>query len=109
MAFTEGSNEVVTNGGTPVIAVPAPAGSTRRVVRQITVINRDTVDADVTLTKDDGTTDFEFVNVTLSPGDNLIWTGAMVLPTTSYSINAVLGGAITTNELHIAAEFGDVT
>lgn len=42
-SFTEGSTEAQSNGTTPVTLVAAPAASTRRLVKTITVHNNDTV------------------------------------------------------------------
>jgi len=42
-AFTEGSTQSQSNGTTPVTIVAAPAASTRRLVRTVTVHNNDTV------------------------------------------------------------------
>ncbi len=47
--FTEGANDGTLNGATPVTIVAAPAASTRRVVKSITIQNRDTAPVIVTL------------------------------------------------------------
>jgi hypothetical protein len=107
MAFTEGSNEGSTNSTTLVEVVAAPGASTRRLVKTITVYNRDTAAATVTLSLDDNTTEFTFWKGTLAVGDTLVWNDPLVLDSTTDSINIVLAGAVTTNQLYFTAHYGD--
>ena len=70
--FTEGSTDLVSNGTTPVTVVDAPAASTRRIVKSISVYNADTapVTASVSLISAGGTR--IVATVTLAVGDT--WT-----------------------------------
>jgi hypothetical protein len=47
--FTEGSNDGVFDGTTPVTLVAAPAASARRIIREITVYNADTAAVTITV------------------------------------------------------------
>ena len=107
MAFTAGGDSGNSNSTTPVEIVAAP-GAGQRIVTDITVVNTDTTDATVTISFDDGTTDYTFVKVTLSTGDQMFWNGKRVLETTD-SINLVLAGAITTNQIPWHTSYGDAT
>lgn len=109
MAFTELSSNGLTNDTTQVDVVAAPAVSTKRVIKSITVHNADTVDATVILQYYDGTNTRTLCKVTLATLENLYFDQALVLPDTSSIIKIVLGGAVTTNQLHWTAHFGDAT
>jgi hypothetical protein len=70
-SFTPGANVTTTNGTTAVTAVAAPGASTQRQIKNITIFNRDTVDATVTVRYNDGTNTFNMISVTLHPNDTL--------------------------------------
>lgn len=53
-SFTEGSNDGLTNNTTAVTMVAAPAASTQRIIREITVYNADTVAATITVRLNSG-------------------------------------------------------
>ena len=63
--FTEGSNDGVMNGTTPVTLVAAPSASTRRIIKAISIQNRDTAAATVT------------VNLVSAGGTRQIWKGIL--------------------------------
>lgn len=71
--YAPGSNRVVTNNTTPVTAVGSPAASTQRKVLSLSVYNKDTADAVVTVQAYDGANTDELVKVTLDPGDTLYY------------------------------------
>jgi len=64
-AFTEGGNDGVMNGTTPVTLVAAPSASTRRIIKAISIQNRDTAAATVT------------VNLVSAGGTRQIWKGIL--------------------------------
>lgn len=71
-AFTEGASDGAFNGTSPVTIVAAPASATRRIIRSITIENRDTAAVTVTLSYDNNSTLRTIANVTLQVGDT--WT-----------------------------------
>lgn len=70
--FTEGANDGALNGTSPVTLVPAPGVSTRRIVKGITIENRDTASVTVTVSYDNNGTLRTIAKVTLAVGDT--WT-----------------------------------
>jgi hypothetical protein len=70
--FTEGANDGAFNGTSSVTIVAAPAASTRRIVKSITIENRDTAAVTVTLSYNNNATLRTVVKVTLQVGDT--WT-----------------------------------
>jgi hypothetical protein len=73
-SLTEGSNDGALNGTTAVTLVSAPAASTRRVVKWLTIQNKDTAAVTVTVTFNNSTgpTTRQIAKVTLQPNDT--WT-----------------------------------
>jgi len=73
-SLTEGSNDGALNGTTAVTLVSAPSASTRRVVKWITIQNKDTAAVTVTVTFNNSTgpTTRQIAKVTLQPNDT--WT-----------------------------------
>lgn len=71
--YAPGSNRVVTNNTTAVTVVGSPAASTQRKVLSISIYNKDTADAVVTVQSYDGTNTDEMVKNTLDPGDTLYY------------------------------------
>jgi hypothetical protein len=67
--FTEGSTDGALNGTTAVTLVAAPSAGYRRVVKAITIYNRDTAAITITLSLDNGGTLRQFAKVTLQVGD----------------------------------------
>ena len=66
--FTEGIYPSVLNGTTLVDILPAPAASTRRVVKSINVFNNDTVTHTVTIYLNDNSTSYAIKKITLATG-----------------------------------------
>lgn len=106
MAFLEGANAGLSNSTTDVIVVDSPGASETRIVKSITVYNNDTVAAEVTLKYFDGTNERKFCVINMEPGDNLVYDSVLVLDGEDDTIELVLGGAITTNQLHFTAHYG---
>lgn len=71
-AFTEGSNDGALNGTNSVTLVAAPAAATRRVVKNITIYNRDTAAVTITVSFNNNSTLRNIAKVTLQVGDT--WT-----------------------------------
>ena len=73
-SLTEGSNDGALNGTTAVTLVSAPSASTRRIVKWLTIQNKDTAAVTVTVTFNNSTgpTTRQIAKVTLQPNDT--WT-----------------------------------
>ena len=71
-AFTEGASDGAFNGTNSVTIVAAPASLTRRIIRSITMENRDTAPVTITLSYDNNGTLRTIAKVTLQVGDT--WT-----------------------------------
>lgn len=67
--FTEGSTDGALTGTTPVTVVAAPASGVRRVIKEITIYNRDTAAVTITINLDNGGTLRQLTKVTLQVGD----------------------------------------
>jgi hypothetical protein len=74
-AFTEGANDGAFNGTSPVTIVAAPAAATRRIIKSITIENRDTAAVTITLSYDNNSTLRTIARVTLQVGDTWTTTG----------------------------------
>lgn len=70
--FTEGATDGALNGTTSVTLVAAPAASTRRTIKAITVENKDTAAVTLTVSYNNGGTLRTIAKVTLNVGDT--WT-----------------------------------
>jgi hypothetical protein len=73
--FTEGANDGAFNGTSPVTIVAAPAAATRRIIKSITIENRDTAAVTITLSYDNNSTLRTIARVTLQVGDTWTTTG----------------------------------
>lgn len=69
--FTPGKTLSNSNSTTDVNIAPAPAASTQRVIDFVSVYNKDTVNATVTIKFDANGTEFILIVVTLAPGERL--------------------------------------
>jgi hypothetical protein len=70
--FTEGANDGALNGTNSVTIVAAPAASTRRTIKSITIENKDTAAITFTLSYNNNSTLRTIAKVTLQVGDT--WT-----------------------------------
>lgn len=70
--ITEGATDGALNGSTDVTVVPAPTGSNRRVVKDITIYNGDTAAVTLFIKYDNNATQRTIAKVTLAVGDT--WT-----------------------------------
>ena len=71
-AFTEGASDGALNGTNAVTLVAAPASSTRRVIKSITIENKDTAAVTITVSYNNNSTLRTIAKVTLNVGDT--WT-----------------------------------
>ena len=69
--FIPGESDSVTNNSTPVTVVGAPAASTERQIKTLTVYNKDTAAATVTVQLNNGSTTRMIIKATLSVADTL--------------------------------------
>lgn len=107
--FFEGSAFGVTNSTTAVVAVAAPASGKRRLIRSISIHNNDTVSATVTIRVDNNGTKYILHKEALDSGKQLLYERVIVLAATTESLEIVLGGAITTNQLDYYAVYAEVS
>lgn len=68
-SFTEGASNGAMNGTSDVTLVAAPAGSTRRVVKSLTIYNRDTTSKTIILMYDDNGTQRHIQKIILAAGE----------------------------------------
>lgn len=68
-SFTEGASNGAMNGTSDVTLVAAPAGSTRRVIKSLTIYNRDTTSKTVILMYDDNGTQRHIQQIILAAGE----------------------------------------
>lgn len=107
MAFTPGSSNGVSNNTTAVTIVAAPASSTQRMVRSITVFNKDTVAVVATIALVDTATIRNLYTASIDPGQSLTDDTVYVLDSTDKSLTIVLGGAVTTSQPVWTTHFAD--
>lgn len=69
-----GSNDGTTNNTTPVTVLAAPSAGHSRQVKFLSIPNKDTVAATVTIQYNDNGTERRIIKVLLDVGDNLIYT-----------------------------------
>lgn len=109
MAFLEIGNEGATNGTTAVDVVPAPAASTRRLVRNIGVSNRDSVSRTPALYKDKGGTLYELGRKALSAGEFWVYDKLVVLDATNEKVVIKSDATATTTEPSFDAAYADAS
>jgi hypothetical protein len=99
-AFTEGANDGALNGTSSVTLVAAPAASTRRTIKTITIENRDTAAVTLTVSYNNNGTLRTIAKVTLQVGDT--WTTDGAYDTTG-SLKTV-GGTVAVANIANGAE-----
>jgi len=87
-AFTEGATDGALNGTSSVTLVAAPASSTRRAIKTITIQNRDTAAVTITVSYDNNSTLRTIAKVTLQVGDTWTTDGSF---DTNGSLKQVIG------------------
>jgi hypothetical protein len=99
MALTPTNNYGSFNGTTSVDLVAAPASSTRRVVKFITLYNNDTASRDLTIRLTaSGPTQYIVTKQTLASGASYQWTGSLILDATTESVTGVADATAATTE-----------
>ena len=112
MTFLEAHNEGSLNSTTPVALVASPEASARRLVRFISVYNKDTVAIALTIGYLHNATTSIIFKGTLQTGETYIFGDGgetLVLDDTDQSITAVLGGAVTANQPEFISTYAEVT
>lgn len=109
MAFTPGGDDGTLNGTTPVTLVSAPAASTQRISKIITIKNTDSAQVTVTVRKVSGGGTRQIVETTLDVDDTLVIDEVIVLDDTSSSITAIMSGAAATTNPDWTSSFADVS
>lgn len=109
MAFTPGGDDGAMNGTTAVTLVSAPASGAQRIIKTLTIQNRDTVVNTITLRKVSGGGTRQLWSGDLDVGDTLIFDDPLVLDDTSSSVTAVMAGAVTTTNPDWTSSWADVS
>jgi hypothetical protein len=94
--ITEGATDGALNGSTDVSVVPAPTGTNRRVVKDITIYNGDTAAVTLFVKYDNNATQRTIAKVTLAVGDT--WTTDGVFDS-SGNLKTVIGAVSLTTQV----------
>ena len=94
--ITEGATDGALNGSTDVTVVPAPSGSNRRVVKDITIYNGDTAAVTLFVKYDNNATQRTIAKVTLAVGDT--WTTDGVFDSGG-NLKTVIGAVSLTSQV----------
>jgi uncharacterized protein YqfA (UPF0365 family) len=105
-SFTPGNGKAATNGTTEVDLVAAPSSGSFRIVRSVSVHNRDTVSRTVTVRVDDGT-DYDIVALTIAAGEIGTFDSPINL-TSSDTLKVVSDATATTTEPLAFASYVEV-
>lgn len=87
--FTEGANDGALNGTSSVTLVAAPAASTRRTIKSLTIENKDTAAVTLTVSYNNNSTLRTIAKVTLQVGDT--WTTSGTFDTNG-NLKSTIGG-----------------
>ena len=90
--FTEGANDGALNGTSSVTLVAAPAASTRRTIKSLTIENKDTAAVTLTVSYNNNSTLRTIAKVTLQVGDT--WTTAGTFDTNGNLKQTIGGGTM---------------
>jgi hypothetical protein len=102
-SLTEGSTDGALNGTTPVTLVAAPASSTRRVIKSISIQNKDSASVTLTISYDNNGTARQLAKVTLASNDT--WTTDGVYDTNG-NLKTSASGAGTVTTVSVASANG---
>lgn len=109
MPFLEYGNEGVLNGTTDVDVVATPAASTRRLVRNVSFANRDSVAQTVVLYKAKGATQYELGRKTLATSEWWTFDKLVVLDATDEKLQAKMLAGHTTTAPCFDAAYADAS
>lgn len=90
MAFTEGGNEGILTGTTPIEVVPAPGAGEKRIVKNVHFFNEDSASVTVVVSKKKGATNFDIAHIPLTTKTQGTLDKIIVLDATDESITARL-------------------
>jgi len=107
--MTEENTITLSNGTSEVSLCAAPSSGQRKLIRNITVYNSDTVTHSFFIKVKDTATLYGVVKVTLLTGESWSSGNILVLDATDESIRTYLGEAITTNQVNYSFHYADVT
>jgi hypothetical protein len=108
MAFTPGQQSGQSNGATEVEICSGPS-SGQRIVKTVNIYNADTVSATVTVNFEDGATERILAKETVPAGSTMLITSPIVLAASDETLEMILDGAVTTNELDFYVAYADIT
>lgn len=109
MAFIEGSKVGALDGPNPVTIVDAPPAGTRRIIKNITIINLDSADVYLFVDFYDGEVYNTICLLTLAPGDTLIYDDVLVLKTPEECITAQMADYRASQDPNFVVSYGDAT
>lgn len=109
MAFTTKSSAGNLTGTTPVTVVAAPASGAQRLIKTITVLNRDTATRIITGKMVVGAASTVIFTVTLDPGEQLISDTVLALSATNESLTLEADALATTTEPAYLASYGEAS
>lgn len=109
MSFTPDSNQGVTTGTTAVTIVAAPGSGVKRIVKTITVVNRDTAARTVTCRLLVSATNYWVFTQVMQPSESLIFggEGEIVVLDSTKALNIILDSAPATNQLDWTSHWSD--
>lgn len=105
--FTPGSQEAQSNDTTDTTVVAAPAASTQRIISSIKVHNTDTAVATITIKKAKGASEWLLHTETALAVSGNFEVRDIVLDATDETVEVVLSGAVTTNQLDVVSTYAD--
>lgn len=109
MAFTPGNSNGALNGTTQVDIVAEPASGVQRVVRNVTVFNRDTAAVEITLSYSDNATLRRLDKQTVQPQQAWVYSVVQVLDDVNDKLVAVMTAAAATTDPDFSASWADKT
>ena len=109
MAFIEIGNEGSLSGTTAVDVVGTPAAATRRLVRSVSINNRDTVAQTIIIKKVKSSTEQWRTSVVLQPSEEYIYDRLIVLDATDEKLTAEMGAAATTTNCQFDTAYADAS
>jgi hypothetical protein len=107
--MTEENTITASNGVSEVTLCSAPSSGQRKLIRNITVYNSDTVTHSFYIKVKDTATLYGVIKVTLLAGESWSSGNVLVLGATDESLRTYLGEAITTNQVNYTCHYADVT
>ena len=98
-----------TNNTSTVTVLSAPSSSHVKIARNITVYNKDTASATVTLQFNANGTTYILLKQTLATLTTLSYTDPINLSATTDSLEVLLAGAVSTSQLDVTVSYVDIS